>query len=166
MPAPILEVERILLKPPVFHVETQNYNEKTSEIWSDWRRRLGQSTFLSVKYGLNDAEAMLDRVGTVQYNWDSYGSEPPSIDAIQAARQMLAVLAEAMVLPTTIVPSAEGGVSIYFMTGGDRTVYIETYNNGSQALVMYDQDGNTEVSEIGREVAESDVASRILDYLG
>jgi hypothetical protein len=64
-----------------------------------------------------------------------------------------------------IVPSAEGGVSIYFMSG-NRTVYVESYNQGSQALVMYDQHGNTEVLEVGRDIARADLGGKILAYLG
>jgi hypothetical protein len=53
----------------------------------------------------------------------------------------------------SIVPSAEGGVSIYFMAG-HRTAYVESYNQGSQALVMYDENGDVEVLEIGRDMPE------------
>ncbi len=47
-----------------------------------------------------------------------------------------------------------------------RTVYVESYNQGFQALVMYDQDGNAEVLEIGRDIPKTDVSGRILAYLG
>jgi len=49
---------------------------------------------------------------------------------------------------------------------GHRTVYIESYNQGSQTLVMYDHNGNAEVLEIGRDISRADVAGRILTYLG
>jgi hypothetical protein len=49
---------------------------------------------------------------------------------------------------------------------GHRTVYIESYNQGSQTLVMYDQDGTAEVLEIGPDISRTDVADRILAYLG
>ena len=107
----------------------------------------------------------IDATGEIQTDWDSYGAEPPSADAIRASQEILEDLAEAQILPSTIVPSAEGGVSIYFMTG-NRTVYVESYNQGSQALVMYDQLGNTEVLEVGREILRSDVGGKILAYLG
>jgi hypothetical protein len=97
--------------------------------------------------------------------WDSYGAETPDGNAVRASREILQELAGALILPSTIVPSAEGGVSIYFMTG-HRTVYIESYNQGSQTLVMYDQDGTAEVLEIGPDISRTDVADRILAYLG
>src|ERR1035438_7398697 len=47
--------------PAVHRVETPSYNQRTSELRDDWLRRLEQSTFLTIKYGLIDAEGALDR---------------------------------------------------------------------------------------------------------
>jgi hypothetical protein len=151
--------------PAIQRVETSNYNQRTGELRDDWLHRLEQSTFLTIKYGLIDAEGALDRISNMERDWDSYGAQPPGASAIRASKEILRELASALILPSTIVPSAEGGVSIYFITG-NRTIYLESYNQGSQALVMYDQNGNTEVLEIGRDIARSDVSSRILAYLG
>ena len=117
-------------RPAIHRVETPNYNQRTGELRDDWLRRLEQSTFLTIKYGLIDAEEALDRISSMERDWDSYGAEPPSANAIRASRETLEELAGALILPSTIVPSAEGGVSFYFMTG-HRTVYVETYNRGS-----------------------------------
>lgn len=152
-------------RPAICRVETPNYNQRTGEFRDDLLRRREQSTFLTIKYGFIDAAGELHRISNIQTDWDSYGAEPPSADAIRASQEILEDLAEAQILPSTIVPSAEGGVSIYFMTG-NRTVYVESYNQGSQALVMYDQLGNTEVLEVGRDILRSDVGGKILEYLG
>jgi hypothetical protein len=146
-------------------VETPSYDQRAGEFRDDLLRRLEQSTFLTIKYGLIDAEGALDRISHMERDWDTYGAEPPTANAIRASREILKDLAESLLLPSTIVPSAEGGVSIYFMTG-QRTVYIESYNQGSQALVMYDQSGNTEVLEIEHDIHRADVGNRILAYLG
>ena len=152
-------------RPAIRRVETPNYNRRTGELRDDWLRRLEQSTFLTIKYGLIDAQGALDRISDMERNWDSYGAEPPGANAIRASKEILEELAGALILPSTIVPSAEGGVSIYFIAG-HRTVYVESYNQGSQALVMYDQDGNSEVLEIGRDIPRSEVSGRIVAYLG
>jgi hypothetical protein len=120
---------------------------------------------LRIKYGLIDAERELDNISNMASDWDSYGAEPPSPAAILASRQILNELAEKLILPSSIVPSAGGGVSIYFMRG-DRTAYIESYNEGSQALVMYDDEANTEVLELGRDIDRDAAGSRILAFLG
>jgi hypothetical protein len=151
--------------PAIHRVEMPSYNQRTGEFQEDLLRRRAQSAFLTIKYELIDAQEALDRMSNMESNWDSYGADPPASNAIRASREILDELAGALILPTTIVPSAEGGVSIYFMTGY-RTVYIETYNSGSQALVMYDQTGKTEVLEIGLDIPRSDVSGRILTYLG
>lgn len=152
-------------KTAIHRVETASYNQRTGELRDDLTRWRVQSTFLTIKYGLIDAEAALDRISKMERDWDSYGAEPPDANAVRASKEILEELAGSLILPSTIVPSAEGGVSIYFMTG-HRTVYIESYNQGSQTLVMYDQDGTAEVLEIGPDIPRTDVADRILAYLG
>jgi len=149
MPAAILR-DKI---PPIIRYEhTPSYD-------------LNQSAFLRVKYGLIDANTRLDWISKLQKNWDSYGAEPPSQKAIEASRQILAELAPQLILPTTIVPSADGGVSTYFIVA-QRSAYIETYNDGSQALVLYDRAGHSDVLEIGSELPVSAVGEKILGYLG
>jgi hypothetical protein len=152
-------------RPAIQRVETPNYNQQAGELRDDLSRRLEQSTSWTIRYGLMNAKEELDRISKMEMNWDSYGSAPPTADAILAAEEILRDLAGALILPSTIVPSAEGGVSIYFMTI-NRIVYIESYSQGSQALVMYDQQGNTEVLEIGPDIPRLDVGGRILAYLG
>lgn len=134
-------------KSAIHRVETPNYNQRAGEILDDLSRRQAQSAFLTVKYGLINAEEELDRISAIEPDWDSYGAPSPSPAAILASREILRALAGDLILPSAIVASADGGVSIYFMSR-NRTAYIESYNNGSQALVMYDQDGNTEVLEL------------------
>lgn len=152
-------------RPAIHRVETPSYNQRTGELQDDWLRRLEQSTFLTIKYGLIDAEGILEGISNMEKDWDSYGAEPPGANAIRASKEILEELAGALILPSTIVPSAEGGVSIYFITG-HRTVYVETYNQGSQVLVMYDHNGNAEVLEIGRDIPLLEVSAKILAYLG
>jgi hypothetical protein len=152
-------------RPAIHRVETPNYNQRTGELRDDLLRRREQSVFLTIKYGLIDAEGELHRISSMERDWDSYGAEPPRANSIRASREILEDLAGALILPSTIVPSAEGGVSIYFMTG-NRTAYVESYNQGSQVLVMYDQQGNTEVLEVGSDILRSDIGGKILAYLG
>lgn len=152
-------------KPAIHRVESVSYGQRTGEVLEYWQRSLGQSKFLRVKYGLIDAEGTLDRLSRLESGWDSYGAAPPGPEAIQLSKEVLNQLAGDLILPSTIVPSAEGGVSIYFMTG-DRTAFVETNNEGVQALVMYDRNGALDVLEIGRDISPSEVGGKILAYLG
>jgi hypothetical protein len=154
------------MAPSLSHeVETPNYRETTRKFLLDFMRSKGQSTFLTIKYGIESAEHELRRMATLEANWDSYGAEPPSTLAIHAARLIISELANSLISPSAIVASAGGGVSIYFFND-PRTAYIENDNAGEQALVMYDRDGNTEVLEIGTDLETSEVASRLSRYLG
>jgi hypothetical protein len=145
-------------------VETKNYNDQTGELRDYLSRRLKQSAFLKIKYGLINAQRELDKISNLETNWDSNGAAPPSADSIQASREILDELAGDLILPSTIVPSAEGGVSVYFMTG-NRTAYVESDNQGSQVLVLHDQDGDTEVFELGQDIQRTEVSNRIVAYL-
>lgn len=150
--------------PAIHRVETANYAELLRE-WSNmFSQRLSQSTFLTIKYGLINVEQELNNVSELQRGWDSYGAEPPTAEAIAASRTILRELAGALICPSAIVPSAEGGVSIYFIKD-NRTVYIENYNDGAQALVTYDRSGHTDVFEIGTDIPSADVGNRISRYL-
>jgi hypothetical protein len=164
--------------PPVRHLQTfdrlgqlaihggapENYRAKAEELACMWIQMLSQSEFLRIKYGMIDAERELESMAALRNDWDSYGANPPSADAVQASKSILSKLYEALIRPTTIVPSAEGGVSIYFVNG-DRSAYVENYNDGSQALVMYDRQGSVQVLEIGTEIALAEVGARIAAYL-
>lgn len=128
---------------------------------SEWFAR---SNFLTIKYGLINVERELTKISELDPDWDSYGAEPPSAESIQAARGTLHQLAESLILPNRIVPSAGGGVSIYFM-GNGRSAYIENYNDGAQALVMYDRENTPEVLEVKTDIQASEIGDRLMRYL-
>jgi hypothetical protein len=150
--------------PEIHIVETGAYSIKRDQLRDEVSNWLENSAFLTIKYGLINVDDELARLSQLQPNWDSYGAEPPSGEAIRSARSILGELFSGLILPSAIVPSAGGGVSIYFMKGV-RTSYIENYNSGAQALVMFDQEGNSEVLELGIEVGVAEVGGRIMGYL-
>jgi hypothetical protein len=155
---------RSQMEEPTAYVQTDNYRPTATQALAVWVEKRSQSASLRIKYGLMDAEGELSRLSVLKNNWDSYGADAPSAQAIDAARIMLHELAAALIRPSTVVGSAGGGVSIYFMHG-NRTAYIENYNDGSQALVMYDQNGTTEVLELGIDLDRAEVSGRILRHL-
>lgn len=70
----------------------------------------------------------LAKLSTLRTNWDSYGADAPSIDAIASARRVLGVLLELDLEPTSVDPSAEGGICISFTTK-NRYGDIECFNS-------------------------------------
>lgn len=160
MPQPATAVEKPYRET---FVAIREVGDELAEAWS----KILASTFLTVKYGLIDGEGELDRISRLEGNWDSYGAEPVSREALAASRQILKELAATLILPSAIVPSAGGGTSIYFIRG-DRTAYIENYNDGTQALVMYggpDGADTAEVLEVGEDIRSIDVGNRIARHL-
>ena len=157
MAQPAIETARDRFVPTVL--------ETRDQVGRAWLKTLERSTFLTIKYGLLDSEKELDRISRLEGNWDSYGAEPPSADAVRVSKEILKELAGALMLPSAIVTSASGGVSIYFMRA-DRTAYIENYNDGTQALVTYgDAQEAPEVLEIGVDVRPEELSNRISRHL-
>ncbi len=80
-------------------------------------------------------------------NWDSYGAEPPNEKARTKAAQILSNLEVAALLPTRLVPSAEGGVGFCFVEA-DRYADIECLNTGEILAAMYCGQQDPDVWEI------------------
>lgn len=62
-------------------------------------------------------------------DWNGYGAAAPNKNALSLADRMLTVLNELDLLPSRIVASADGGVSLVFLIPGGY-VDIECFNEG------------------------------------
>ena len=69
------------------------------------------------------------QISRLDSDWDSYGAEAPSEVAINFAYEILSNLAYEDLEPSSIDPSAEGGICISFRTKS-RYGDIECFNNG------------------------------------
>jgi len=80
-------------------------------------------------------ELELDHLRTLPDDWDGYGAETPSEEAISLARMVLDAIheTESAIEPTRVVASAEGGVVVCFARG-DRYADIECFNSGEMAF--------------------------------
>jgi hypothetical protein len=109
----------------------------------------------------------LARVSTFVENWDSYGAPAPAPMSIERARQAMGRLRSAQLLPETIAPSAEGGVSIYFSTGSQK-VFIEFLNEGDVLFARYgkDDEPNVRVLRNGIQDLNNQALQEIRDHLG
>ena len=75
-------------------------------------------------------------MASLRRDWDSYGAEPPSANAIDNARKALEKLKEADIVPNAVVPSAEGGVGIVFVRFA-RYADVEFLNEGDILMSTY-----------------------------
>lgn len=92
--------------------------------------------YVRLRSRFDQLEQKLKDMAKLLPNWNSYGAEPPVGEARARAAEVLILLQRLSFPPTNIVPSSEGGVSIYFLRG-DRYADIEFLNNGEMLAVTY-----------------------------
>jgi hypothetical protein len=108
----------------------------------------------------------LSRLAALENDWDSYGAEAPSRVSIDTARNILDVLAGADFEPTSVDPSAEGGVCLSFRRG-NRYADIECFNSGEILAVTSSGGDDTCVWEIrGFDQHLENALSKIRTFVG
>ena len=95
----------------------------------DIRESYERSAFLRRTLALQEARIQLERLRSLNVNWNSFGSDVPANSAIEAAGRVLESLLRADLVPDGILPSAEGGVAICFVKD-DKYADIECLNSG------------------------------------
>jgi hypothetical protein len=123
------------------------------------------SQYLRIEKDYQDLCSSLDTCASLADNWNSYDAEKPSLATIKAVARFLRKLRTELFLPNRIIPSAEGGVAIYF-TRVDKTAYLEYRNSGEVILAMYDNLSDPLVVELTESDAdESQAISDIRNYI-
>jgi hypothetical protein len=152
--------------------ETRPYLREHSSSWkrSAFFKQLiaeAQSTsqFLQVEKCYQDLCESLDSCSNLAANWNSYDAERPSPTTIKAVARFLRKLRTELFMPNRVIPSAEGGIAVYF-TRGDKTAYLEYRNSGESILAMYDNLGDPLVVELTESDAdESRAITEIREYV-
>ena len=80
-------------------------------------------------------------------NWDGYGAPAPNRVAIRAAQRVLDALKQAGLKPGGVVPSAEGGVGIFFSRDHCYADF-ECFNDGDVLVGMSDRSGHPIIREV------------------
>jgi hypothetical protein len=107
-------------------------------------------------------EAMRD----LPTGWDGYGTEAPSSASCDLAVRILKSAAGISLYPTTVSPSAEGGVAVSFVRG-ERVATIECLNEGSVLAVRSDRVNRPTAWELSGEDKDiRDTLTRIATFLG
>jgi hypothetical protein len=75
----------------------------------------------------------IESLGQLPRDFNGYGSEAPNDESIRLASQV--VLAAKKIRPTRVLPSAQGGVAVYFVQGSKRGD-IECLNTGEIVATM------------------------------
>lgn len=118
----------------------------TKNAWRKIRAAGGQAEFESDSNQANvlseklmvDLERKLHAFLRYPENWDNYGSHPPSKDAFLIGIKVLKIAKSIKFMPTSVVPSVEGGVGITFFVE-ERYADIECFNSGECIAVTYNK---------------------------
>jgi hypothetical protein len=99
---------------------------------------------------------LLNDLYFVPDDWNAYGSPAPSKPSIEISRGILNSLWTGKTLPDRVLPSADGGVSLVFLTDNDNRAVIETLNDDTSFLLLYDRRGNSKTLAWNDAAAEKD----------
>lgn len=113
------------------------------------------SEYLRAKIAQVELENRLDLLSTLNSNWDTYGSEPPSKQSIIAATAIAKAFIDFGLIPDAVGPSAEGGIAICFVRN-QKYADIECFNTGETLAVRYSSDENPTAWELNADDAASD----------
>jgi hypothetical protein len=78
----------------------------------------------------------LHSAASLPKSWNTYGSEPPNGSARTFALTVLQGLEKESLVPSRLLPSGEGGITISFVSRGRRAM-LEIYNTGEVLGAKY-----------------------------
>jgi hypothetical protein len=119
------------------------------------------SKFLQVAREYRELSSCLFAYTMLADDWNSYGAEKPSTASIEATARFLKRLIAELFMPNRLVPSAEGGVAVYF-NRGTKNSYIEYRNSGDVILAMYDNNSDPQVIELTKSDADEQRALSLI----
>ena len=108
---------------------------------------ISTSKFLQIEKTYQELRSSLSVCATLPENWDSYGAAKPEQHSIEAADRFLQKLFAELLMPNRVIPSAEGGVAVYF-NSDNKTAYLEYRNSRSVILAMFDDDSDPIIVEL------------------
>jgi hypothetical protein len=123
------------------------------------------SKFLQIEKTYQEMRSSLDAYATLPDNWDSYGAAKPARHCIEATDRFLERLFAELFMPNRVIPSAEGGMAVYF-NSDKKTAYVEYRNSREVILAMFDDHSDPIIIELTESDAdESRALSLIRSYI-
>ncbi len=104
--------------------------------------------------------SQLDGLARLEYNWNTYGADPPNRTAIDQAHAFLRLFEKVRLLPARVVASSESGVGIVFRTGS-RYADVECLNDGYVLATAYVRH---EEPEVWQSVEPEETVHRIVRH--
>jgi len=123
------------------------------------------SKFLQIAKTYQELRSSLDACAALADNWDSYGAPKPAKHTIDAADRFLQRLFGELLMPNRVIPSAEGGIAVYF-NSDEKTAYLEYRNSKEVILAMFNNQNEPIIIELTENDAdESRALSDIRNYI-
>jgi hypothetical protein len=97
--------------------------------------------------------AEVESLRTLPAGWDGYESDPPNALALGACTEALLLIQS---MPTSVMPSAEGGIAIRW-DGNLKHAYIEFRNDGTAISAFYGTKGEATIAEFVPSAEETSV---------
>lgn len=110
--------------------------EKTS-------RSFEGSYFLASQNVFDKIQRNVEVLSQLPTNWNSYGAPAPEPSSIQRAKPILKALRTKLLEPDRVFASADGGVSLVFVSRTESRAAIESLNSGERFILLYDLSGNS-----------------------
>jgi len=123
------------------------------------------SQFLQIARSYQELRSSLEACAGLEDDWDSYGAAKPARHSIEAADRLLRRLFVELFMPNRVIPSAEGGIALYF-NSDNKTAYVEFRNSREVILAMFDDRSDPIIVELTENDAdESRALSLIRSYI-
>ncbi len=106
----------------------------------------------------------MKQLASLPSNWDTFGTERPSQQAISTAAQIAESFIQFGLVPDAIVPSAEGGVAICFLRN-QKYADIECLNSGEVLAVRYSSRDDPQAWAVRANIATDATVQTVSQYL-
>jgi hypothetical protein len=106
----------------------------------------------------------MNQLASLQANWDTFGTERPSQEAIASAAAIAESFISFGLVPDAIVPSAEGGVAVCFLRN-QKYVDIECLNSGEVLAVRYSSCDNPRAWDVRSDIVADATVQAVSQYL-
>jgi len=157
MPTIALPIKRVFSEPRHVREEITWPSGSSSKILTFFKHSIAEagstSKFLQIAKTYQELRSSLDACATLADNWDSYGAAKPAKHSIEAADRFLQGLFAALFMPSRVIPSAEGGMAVYF-SSDNKTAYMEYRNSGEVILAMFDDHSEPIIVELAENDAD------------
>lgn len=143
-----------------------NNNKFLDSLIDGYIRSTNYSEFLTKRNEFENLYSDLSQLASVQENWNSYGSPAPTEPSIEKARSILSALESAQLVPSKVMPSAEGGVAFVFMSQTENRAVLESLNSMESFILLYDRNGNSKTLDWDDSASHrSNLLDRLKDHL-